>query len=250
MGKTREIIGLMILVIFVLAACNSSQPVNQMMSNEGNLSNSKANDMSDEMPDEMDEMTESSNSSDEMMEAESTPMTNTTHDMMEEGSETELAVTPVTTSEEPAVDPTWVDYEFTDAATGETFSISSYKGKVVLVETMAMWCSNCLKQQTQVKELHALLGDREDFIGIGIDVDLNEDIVRLAGYVEKYGFDWRYSVAPQEVLAGIQSDLGGQFLNPPSTPIVLFDKEGQPHPLPFGIKSANELLSFVEQYLN
>lgn len=250
MRKTRQLLGITILVVLALAACTSSQPVNQMMSDDGNQSNSMANDMSDEMPDAMDEMDEESNSSDEMMEAESTPMAEPTHDMMDEGSGTEPTESPDAMSEEPAADPTWVDYEFTDAATGETFSISGYKGKVVLVETMAMWCSNCLKQQTQVKELHALLGDREDFIGIGIDVDLNEDIVRLADYVGKYGFDWRYGVAPQEVLAGIQSDLGGQFLNPPSTPIVLFDKEGQPHPLPFGIKSASDLLSFVEQYLN
>ena len=107
-----------------------------------------------------------------------------------------------------------------------------------------------MRQQQQVRELHNLLGEREDFVGVGIDVDLNEDIVRLAGYTQDNGFDWYYSVANQEVLSGISDTLGGQFLNPPSTPIVIIDKDGNMHPLPFGIKSAEELLAAVEMYLN
>ena len=137
-----------------------------------------------------------------------------------------------------------------DATTGETFTINDFRGKVVLVETMAMWCSNCLRQQKEVRELHNLLGERDDFVGIGIDVDLNEDLVRLADYTQNNGFHWYYSVANQDVLSGISESLGGQFLNPPSTPIVIIDKDGNMHPLPFGIKSVDSLLSAVELYLN
>ena len=35
------------------------------------------------------------------------------------------------------------------------------KGKVVLVETMAQWCSTCKKQQGEVKALHEKLGMKD-----------------------------------------------------------------------------------------
>jgi thiol-disulfide isomerase/thioredoxin len=250
------LLGMFVLAGFALAACSSSQAANEVMSDmAGNSSNAMpdamANEMSDEMSNSMPgektdsmsgEMADSANTSDQMM--------GSSHESMAESQMGETQESADTMMDESSAQTTWLDYQFTDATSGEPFSISGFKGKVVLVETMAMWCSNCMKQQIQVKELHSLLGERDDFIGIGIDVDPNEDLVRLANYVEKNGFHWLYGVAPAEVLAGIQDSLGGQFLNPPSTPIVLFDKDGLAHPLPFGLKSASDLLSFVEQYLN
>ena len=247
MRKFTLILGSILLGGLALAACASGQAVNNVMSNEvENSSNMMSDDMSDEMSDNMSNE-KSDEMSDDMMEDE---MTDTSDDMMDNTGSEDHQEMPETTLEEATADPTWLDYQFTDAVTGETFSISGFKGKVVLVETMAMWCSNCMKQQIQVRELHEMLGEREDFIGIGIDVDLNEELAMLASYVQKNDFTWLYGVAPTEVLASIQDSLGGQFLNPPSTPIVLFDKEGNPHALPFGIKSADELLSFVEPFLN
>ena len=42
---------------------------------------------------------------------------------------------------------------------------------------------------------------------------------------------------------------GAQFLNPPSTPILIVDRHGVAHPLPFGIKSVDELFEAVNMYL-
>ena len=39
--------------------------------------------------------------------------------------------------------PSWFENEFVNVNTGETFRIVDLKGKVILVETMATWCSNC-----------------------------------------------------------------------------------------------------------
>lgn len=235
MRKFTLILGSILLGSLALAACASGQSANNVMSDQvQNTSGTMSDEMSDEMTEDM----------------KDDGMSDTADDMMGENASEDHQEMPETAVEEDTADPTWLDYQFTDAVTGETFSISGFKGKVVLVETMAMWCSNCMKQQIQVRELHERLGERDDFIGIGIDVDLNEDLGMLAAYVQKNEFSWLYSVASTEVLAGIQDSLGGQFLNPPSTPIVLFDKEGNPHALPFGIKSADELLGFVEPFLN
>ena len=146
--------------------------------------------------------------------------------------------------------PAWFGVELTDARTGKTFSINGLKGKVVLVETMAQWCSNCLKQQTQVKALHDMIGMNDDFVSIGLDIDPNENAVDLKKYVESKGFDWYYAVPPADVTREIGNLYTAQFLNPPSTPILIVDRKGVAHPLPFGIKSADDLAAAVKMYLS
>jgi thiol-disulfide isomerase/thioredoxin len=146
--------------------------------------------------------------------------------------------------------PDWFKAELVNVSTGEPFRIADYQGKVVLVETMAMWCSNCLKQQQQVKALHDLLGERDDFISVGLDIDINEDAATLAKYVERNGFDWVYTVISAEIGREIGNLYGNQFLNPPSTPMLIIDSNGEAHPLPFGIKSAEKLLEALQPFLD
>ena len=132
----------------------------------------------------------------------------------------------------------------------KSFSINGLKGKVILVETMAAWCSNCLQQQKQVKELHSLLGNTTDLVSIGMDIDPNEDDAVLSNYVKNQGFDWVYTVASAEVAREIGKLYGDQFLNPPSTPILIIDRQGNAHPLPFGIKDAATLKEAVQPFLD
>jgi thiol-disulfide isomerase/thioredoxin len=206
----------LIVAVFILAACSANQ------------------DIADNMMDDSDAMSNTDSITKE-------------DDLMDEGDSGADDVA----SDMPLVEtPAWFDYVFTDAVTGQAFRINDFKGKVVLVETMAMWCSNCFKQQTQVNELHSLLGERDDFVGIGLDIDPNENISALKGYVEKNGFDWLYSVPPAEISRDIGNLYGSQFLNPPSTPILIVDRHGEAHPLPFGIKSAQDLLGYIEPFLN
>ncbi len=145
--------------------------------------------------------------------------------------------------------PDWYAAELTDVNTGEVFTIQDNLGKVYLVETLAVWCSNCLRQQQEVKRFHDLLGERDDFESLGVNIDPNEDTVLLTGYIQKNGFDWKYVVANNEIIDEISALYGPQFLNPPSTPMLIIDRQGNPHPLGFGIKSAEELLDAVTPYL-
>ncbi len=182
----------------------------------------------------------------EMMPHTETPMledimqTATPEAMMDH----EETATPAASVETPA----WFAATLTDVRTGKTFSINDFKGKVVLVETMAQWCSNCLKQQNQVKVLHEMIED-EDFISIGLDIDLNESPADLKSYVENKGFDWLYAVPTADVAREIGNLYTAQFLNPPSTPILIVDRNGVAHPLPFGIKGASDLAASVNMYL-
>ncbi len=145
--------------------------------------------------------------------------------------------------------PAWFNAKLTDVNTGQSFKIADLKGKVVLVETMAVWCSNCLKQQNEVKALHAQLGKRDDFVSLALDIDPNESDSALKAHATNRGFDWMYTVTPAEVAREIGQLYGAQFLNPPSTPMLIIDRQGKAHPLPFGIKSGNDLKVALEPYL-
>ncbi|MBI5842784.1 MAG: hypothetical protein HZB19_22050 [Chloroflexi bacterium] len=146
--------------------------------------------------------------------------------------------------------PDWFSASLTDARTGQAFTVNNFKGKVVLVETMAVWCSNCLSQQEQIKAYHEVLGSRDDLVSLTIDIDPNESAETLNDYVNRTGFDWLYAIASADVSHEIAALYGDQFLNPPFTPILVVDRHGAAHPLPFGLKSADDLMKAIQPYLD
>jgi hypothetical protein len=98
--------------------------------------------------------------------------------------------------------------------------------------------------------LHASLGERDDLVSLAIDIDPNETPDILKSHTDRNGFDWLYTVAPVEVAREIGQVYGTQFLNPPSAPMLIIDRQGQPHPLPFGVKSAQSLQEALGPFLN
>lgn len=156
----------------------------------------------------------------------------------------------MTTPDAMMEDPAWFSASLTNVNTGKMFTINDFKGKVVLVETMAVWCSNCLSQQEQIKAYHEMLGSRDDLVSLTIDIDPNESAEALSDYVNRTGFDWLYAIASADVSHEIAALYGDQFLNPPSTPILVVDRHGAVHPLPFGLKSADDLMKAIQLYLD
>lgn len=147
--------------------------------------------------------------------------------------------------------PAWFGASLKDVRTGESFTINDFKGKVVLVETMAVWCPTCYQQQTQIKSLVESLGMREDLVIVSLDIDPNEDETTLMDYTRKNNeFGWYYAVADPDTAREIGKTYGDQFLNPPSAPILVIDRHGVAHPLPFGVKSAEELMKVIQPYLD
>jgi hypothetical protein len=119
--------------------------------------------------------------------------------------------------EEPAV--AWLATELTDVSTGETFTIAEFAGTPVLLESFAVWCPICTNQQKQVRALHEEVGD--EVISIALNTDPNEDHGNVNAHLERHGFDWRYTVAPVELILALKEEFGVGILNAPSAPMVL-----------------------------
>ena len=147
------------------------------------------------------------------------------------------------------VTPEWFDMELVDAQTGETFTMNDYTGKVVLLETMAIWCPNCIVQANEVRNLHELLGNPADLISVTLDVDFNEDEASLKEYASDYGFDWHFAVAPILVARALGNLYTAQYLNPPLSPMLIIDRDGNVHHLEYGLKEAETLKKALEPYL-
>ena len=139
-------------------------------------------------------------------------------------------------------DVDWKEIELKDVVTGETFKISDFKGKPIFVETMAVWCPLCTRQQIQLQKVADQLGD--SVAHVSIDTDLNENEAKLKQYAERQGFDWPFVIDPQgRVGKQLVDKFGFNVANPPSTPIILIDENFNERLLRFGIKSSDELIA-------
>jgi len=145
--------------------------------------------------------------------------------------------------------PDWFDIPLTDVQTGEAFTINDFAGKVILLDTMAMWCPNCALQANQVKKLYPLLDNPEDLVSVSLDVDLNEDAASLAEYAQEYGFEGHFVVSPLEVDRALGNLYTAQYLNPPLSPMMIIDRDGNVHHLEYGLKMADTLKENLEPYL-
>jgi thiol-disulfide isomerase/thioredoxin len=145
--------------------------------------------------------------------------------------------------------PDWYKIVMTDVRTGKTFTIGDFAGKVVLIETIAEWCPNCLFQQGETRKMSKQLGNPEDLILISLDVDSNEDEASLKKYTADFAFEWRFAVAPLEVERAMGNLYSAEYLNPPLEPMLLIDRQGNAHQLPYGQKEADKLQGIIEPYL-
>ena len=145
--------------------------------------------------------------------------------------------------------PAWFDLEMTDVRTGETFTINDFAGKVVLLETMGVWCPTCRKQEDEVLRLHQLLGDPADLVSISLDTAMSEDAPLLKDYAEQLGYDWHLALAPLLVARALGNLYSAEYLNPPASPMLVIDRDGNVSGLPYGLKSAESLQGVVAPLL-
>lgn len=155
--------------------------------------------------------------------------------------------TPEPTGSAPSIDAAWAETELTDVATGKTFRIADLAGRVLIVETMAIWCVNCLAQQ---REVYAALDelDPERVAYILLDVDPNETGPALAEYRSRNGFTGTYAIAGRETARALAADFGDQVLNPPNTPMILIGADGRITLTDYGHKAAGTVVQLARDH--
>jgi hypothetical protein len=150
----------------------------------------------------------------------------------------------------PSALPVTVATGLTGVKTGQAFRLAGFGQRVVLVEDMAVWCTTCFQQQTQVLALHKALAGRENFVYVTLGVDAHENAATLKAYTAKNAFTGLYAVAPPQVTRELAAHFGDQYLNPPSAPMFVIDGRGGRHALPFGVKNAAALQQALQPYLD
>lgn len=145
--------------------------------------------------------------------------------------------------------PEWATIQLTDARTGATFSLSDYAGKVVYVEPMATWCSNCRAQLRQVREAVSQLAG-EDVVFVALSVENGLPDATLAEYADRNEFEWVFAVAPTDLIGALVDQFGRTVIVPPSTPHFIISPDGTLSDLRTGQHSANSIVSELRSMLN
>tara|TARA_Y100000310_G_C20668159_1_gene808788 strand:- start:1387 stop:1962 length:576 start_codon:yes stop_codon:yes gene_type:complete len=132
----------------------------------------------------------------------------------------------------------WRIIELTDIRTSNKFTIDEFD-KPILLESFAVWCPTCTRQQKEIKELHEELGD--SFISISLDTDPNEDSQKVLDHIKRNDFTWRYAIAPKELTQSLIEEFGVTVVNAPQAPVILIGKNKDAKLLHNGVKSSSEL---------
>jgi len=147
-------------------------------------------------------------------------------------------------AEEAPMLPAWADVELVDAVSGETFRISDFAGQPILVESFAVWCSICLRQQKEMAKL--VESEGEAIIHVSLDTDPNEDLIAVRQHAERHEFSWLFAVAPVELTQSLIEEFGLTVVNAPRAPVILIGEDGSARLLPNGVKTSDELLEEIE----
>lgn len=76
-------------------------------------------------------------------------------------------------------------------ADGTAFSLSSLKGKIVLIDFWATWCAPCVEEQPELKTLYDTYSDKvknNQFEILGISLDRNKESWQKA--IDRFGIKW------------------------------------------------------------
>lgn len=85
------------------------------------------------------------------------------------------------------------DFTLTDID-GKTFSLSDYRGKVVVIDLMATWCPPCIEQMPHLKNVHHNYGDGVMIMSIDVDPTETDEIIRQ--FKIRYGDEWIFASGP------------------------------------------------------
>ncbi len=144
-----------------------------------------------------------------------------------------------------AIDDALLAASLVDVRSGQTFTLAELASDApVVVETMAIWCTNCRSQMREVTAAH----DLAEFHSVSIDVEPSEAAGDLAEYAAREGFDWPFVLADAQLATQLRERFGTEILFPPGMPKLLVRPDGSVELLPLGeLLMAAEIAALVER---
>ncbi|HEY8179678.1 MAG TPA: hypothetical protein VIH33_04695 [Candidatus Limnocylindria bacterium] len=135
--------------------------------------------------------------------------------------------------------------ELTDVRTGEHFTLAQLAvNGPILLEPMAVWCTNCRAQMHEVTRAH----ETADFQSVSLGIDLSETGQDLAEYADREGWNWRFAMAGPDLYRHLQQRFGDAATYPPATPLIVIERDGSVRPLDFGVgtRNADQLIADLQ----
>jgi len=135
----------------------------------------------------------------------------------------------------------WQEIPLRNVNNGKEFTLSDFE-EPVLLESFAVWCPTCTKQQKILKEYKET---RTNFVSVSLNTDPNEDESLVREHAQNNGFDWYYSVSPAELTKSLIDEFGFQVVNAPAVPMVLLCPNGKTELFAGGVKDNSELTTIL-----
>jgi len=152
---------------------------------------------------------------------------------------------PAATSEVAYEPGAWMNTTLTESRTGNTFKLSDYSGKAVILEMMDPGCPVC---SVQVKEIVATFeGVGDNVVAVSVDVGY-KGVEAQVYWADKYGATWTLAQMTKEFGQSLMADFGGKIIYPGDTPVIIIDPTGTAHVTDPGIKKSAALVELVNQW--
>jgi thiol-disulfide isomerase/thioredoxin len=118
-----------------------------------------------------------------------------------------------------------------NTVTGDAFDLKALKGKVVLIDMWATWCTVCIARMPAVKKVHDKYKDQGfEVISVCINPDSEADMTEIHAVEKKIGANWPLLVIGGKREHNYSLSLGGQIMNKYGfggvPQLLLLDKNG------------------------
>lgn len=113
---------------------------------------------------------------------------------------------------------TWRTASLTDVTTDEEYRIEEFD-RPAIIHTFAVDCAVCQAQHGEFDDFLSSAGVDAEIVDITIDPKDDPDDLRT--HAEEEGYEWRFTVAPDEVTGDLSSDFGREVFSSADSPVII-----------------------------